>query len=226
MCVSVCVNKPSPFHLPSVDPHATEWPSQNWTLLSARLPGEAAAVLLGPLSRGGNKHSRTDAYVQRDIFVLIALHTSISDVFMHFLSILHQRKYDLANWKASFALEDIWFTLYTWTDNIHFFNVAGCCLLYSVVSWKGNALPLLFQVPLPGMKWVDNHRGVFNCEVVTVSALHTQVRSPQRREEKNSKRISSHNHLKFTDGVDEEHVLNICSWNDQWKDQTLDSSWG
>ncbi|XP_031430858.1 dedicator of cytokinesis protein 7 isoform X20 [Clupea harengus] len=30
------------------------------------------------------------------------------------------------------------------------------------------------EVPLPGMKWVDNHRGVFNCEVVTVSALHTQ----------------------------------------------------
>ncbi|KAG7268748.1 hypothetical protein CRUP_034582 [Coryphaenoides rupestris] len=30
------------------------------------------------------------------------------------------------------------------------------------------------QVPLPGMKWVDNHRGVFNVEVVTVSAVHTQ----------------------------------------------------
>lgn len=26
------------------------------------------------------------------------------------------------------------------------------------------------------MKWVDNHRGVFNVEVVTVSAIHTQVR--------------------------------------------------
>lgn len=25
------------------------------------------------------------------------------------------------------------------------------------------------------MKWVDNHRGVFNVEVVTVSAIHTQV---------------------------------------------------
>ncbi|XP_063056673.1 dedicator of cytokinesis protein 7 isoform X16 [Engraulis encrasicolus] len=30
------------------------------------------------------------------------------------------------------------------------------------------------EVPLPGMKWVDNHRGVFNVEVVTVSAIHTQ----------------------------------------------------
>uniref|UniRef100_A0A671TB51 Dedicator of cytokinesis protein 7-like n=1 Tax=Sinocyclocheilus anshuiensis TaxID=1608454 RepID=A0A671TB51_9TELE len=29
-------------------------------------------------------------------------------------------------------------------------------------------------VPLPGMKWVDNHRGVFNVEVVTASTIHTQ----------------------------------------------------
>uniref|UniRef100_A0A8C3NTQ5 Uncharacterized protein n=1 Tax=Geospiza parvula TaxID=87175 RepID=A0A8C3NTQ5_GEOPR len=31
------------------------------------------------------------------------------------------------------------------------------------------------EVPLPGMKWVDNHKGVFNVEVVAVSSLHTQV---------------------------------------------------
>uniref|UniRef100_A0A8B9HDP5 Dedicator of cytokinesis 7 n=1 Tax=Astyanax mexicanus TaxID=7994 RepID=A0A8B9HDP5_ASTMX len=30
------------------------------------------------------------------------------------------------------------------------------------------------DVPLPGMKWVDNHRGVFNVEVVSVSTIHTQ----------------------------------------------------
>uniref|UniRef100_A0A8C0KZJ3 Dedicator of cytokinesis 7 n=1 Tax=Canis lupus dingo TaxID=286419 RepID=A0A8C0KZJ3_CANLU len=30
------------------------------------------------------------------------------------------------------------------------------------------------EVPLPGMKWVDNHKGVFNVEVVTVSSIHTQ----------------------------------------------------
>ncbi|XP_046870241.1 LOW QUALITY PROTEIN: dedicator of cytokinesis protein 7 [Hypomesus transpacificus] len=30
------------------------------------------------------------------------------------------------------------------------------------------------DVPLPGMKWVDNHRGVFNVDVVTVSTVHTQ----------------------------------------------------
>uniref|UniRef100_A0A671XQ55 Dedicator of cytokinesis 7 n=1 Tax=Sparus aurata TaxID=8175 RepID=A0A671XQ55_SPAAU len=33
---------------------------------------------------------------------------------------------------------------------------------------------IVHQVPLPGMKWVDNHRGVFNVEVVTVSTIHTQ----------------------------------------------------
>ncbi|XP_053355501.1 dedicator of cytokinesis protein 7 isoform X15 [Clarias gariepinus] len=30
------------------------------------------------------------------------------------------------------------------------------------------------DVPLPGMKWVDNHRGVFNVEVVSASTIHTQ----------------------------------------------------
>ncbi|XP_062854094.1 dedicator of cytokinesis protein 7 isoform X9 [Trichomycterus rosablanca] len=30
------------------------------------------------------------------------------------------------------------------------------------------------EVPLPGMKWVDNHRGVFNVDVIAASTLHTQ----------------------------------------------------
>uniref|UniRef100_A0A670JFF4 Dedicator of cytokinesis 7 n=1 Tax=Podarcis muralis TaxID=64176 RepID=A0A670JFF4_PODMU len=30
------------------------------------------------------------------------------------------------------------------------------------------------EVPLPGMKWVDNHKGVFNVEIVAVSSIHTQ----------------------------------------------------
>ncbi|KAJ7401569.1 dedicator of cytokinesis 7 [Pitangus sulphuratus] len=34
--------------------------------------------------------------------------------------------------------------------------------------------PVGYTVPLPGMKWVDNHKGVFNVEVVAVSSLHTQ----------------------------------------------------
>ena len=34
---------------------------------------------------------------------------------------------------------------------------------------------LFFQVQLPGMKWVDGHKGVFNLAVHTVSSIHTQV---------------------------------------------------
>ncbi|XP_078525587.1 dedicator of cytokinesis protein 7 isoform X3 [Lissotriton helveticus] len=30
------------------------------------------------------------------------------------------------------------------------------------------------EVPLPGMKWVDNHKGVFSVEVVAASSVHTQ----------------------------------------------------
>lgn len=33
----------------------------------------------------------------------------------------------------------------------------------------------LRQVQLPGMKWVDNHKGVFNVEVTAASSVHTQV---------------------------------------------------
>uniref|UniRef100_A0A7N6FBF6 Dedicator of cytokinesis 7 n=1 Tax=Anabas testudineus TaxID=64144 RepID=A0A7N6FBF6_ANATE len=40
---------------------------------------------------------------------------------------------------------------------------------YSIYSSIG-----FLKVPLPGMKWVDNHRGVFNVEVVAVSTIHTQ----------------------------------------------------
>uniref|UniRef100_A0A8C8DYK1 Dedicator of cytokinesis 6 n=1 Tax=Oryzias sinensis TaxID=183150 RepID=A0A8C8DYK1_9TELE len=31
-----------------------------------------------------------------------------------------------------------------------------------------------WQVQLPGMKWVDNHKGVFNVEVIAASSVHTQ----------------------------------------------------
>uniref|UniRef100_A0AAX7SRI2 Dedicator of cytokinesis 7 n=1 Tax=Astatotilapia calliptera TaxID=8154 RepID=A0AAX7SRI2_ASTCA len=40
------------------------------------------------------------------------------------------------------------------------------------ITWP--FLSLFLSVPLPGMKWVDNHRGVFNVEVVAVSTIHTQ----------------------------------------------------
>lgn len=47
---------------------------------------------------------------------------------------------------------------------------------YSFTSTIGiYAVIVVLQVPLPGMKWVDNHRGVFNVEVVAVSTIHTQV---------------------------------------------------
>lgn len=38
------------------------------------------------------------------------------------------------------------------------------------MSWMS-----LWQVQLPGMKWVDNHKGVFNVEVKAASSVHTQV---------------------------------------------------
>lgn len=33
----------------------------------------------------------------------------------------------------------------------------------------------MLQVQLPGMKWVDNHKGVFSVEVTAASSVHTQV---------------------------------------------------
>lgn len=42
----------------------------------------------------------------------------------------------------------------------------------------GSLSPVPLQVQLPGMKWVDNHKGVFTVELVAVSSVHTQVRGP------------------------------------------------
>lgn len=33
------------------------------------------------------------------------------------------------------------------------------------------------QVALPGMRWVDGHKGVFSVELTAVSSVHPQVRS-------------------------------------------------
>lgn len=49
-------------------------------------------------------------------------------------------------------------------ENVYFISAAQ---IYSSIG--------VLKVPLPGMKWVDNHRGVFNVEVVAVSTIHTQV---------------------------------------------------
>ena len=46
----------------------------------------------------------------------------------------------------------------------------------SVVMFLVNCFKSFFvQVQLPGMKWVDGHKGVFNCSVHTESSIHTQV---------------------------------------------------
>ena len=36
-------------------------------------------------------------------------------------------------------------------------------------------LDFVFQPHLPSMKWVDNHKGVFNLTIQAVSSTHTQV---------------------------------------------------
>ena len=41
--------------------------------------------------------------------------------------------------------------------------------------WTSNNISSILQVQLPGMKWVDGHKGVFNCSVHTESSVHTQV---------------------------------------------------
>lgn len=36
------------------------------------------------------------------------------------------------------------------------------------------------QVALPGMRWVDGHKGVFSVELTAVSSVHPQVRGGMR----------------------------------------------
>lgn len=50
----------------------------------------------------------------------------------------------------------------------------------------------VFQVQLPGMKWVDNHKGVFNVEVRAASSVHTQVMKfkKKKKSEKNKTNIA------------------------------------
>lgn len=51
---------------------------------------------------------------------------------------------------------------------------AFVCLVCVWLSFDvGNVCVL--QVQLPGMKWVDNHKQVFNVEVTAASSVHTQV---------------------------------------------------
>lgn len=50
---------------------------------------------------------------------------------------------------------------------------AACDMTEFFFDWFGWRSPS--QVQLPGMKWVDNHKAVFNVEVTASSSVHTQV---------------------------------------------------
>lgn len=72
--------------------------------------------------------------------------------------------------------------LFWFEQNINLLRTVTNCSFSLIVTcfYFANATQIysgifVLQVPLPGMKWVDNHRGVFNVEVVTVSTIHTQV---------------------------------------------------
>lgn len=58
---------------------------------------------------------------------------------------------------------------------ISHFAVVTCSLWHDGIffDWFGWRSPS--QVQLPGMKWVDNHKAVFNVEVTASSSVHTQV---------------------------------------------------
>lgn len=62
--------------------------------------------------------------------------------------------------------------------SMHVLFIFTACKMFILPIQKRFTGFIVLQVPLPGMKWVDNHRGVFNVEVVTVSAIHTQVTVP------------------------------------------------
>ncbi|XP_076870994.1 dedicator of cytokinesis protein 7 isoform X22 [Brachyhypopomus gauderio] len=65
---------------------------------------------------------------------------------------------------------------YTWIPMLQNGRVrtGHFCLPVSLEKPPQSYSVLSPDVPLPGMKWVDNHRGVFNVEVVAVSTIHTQ----------------------------------------------------
>uniref|UniRef100_A0A8C6TBE8 Dedicator of cytokinesis 7 n=1 Tax=Neogobius melanostomus TaxID=47308 RepID=A0A8C6TBE8_9GOBI len=65
---------------------------------------------------------------------------------------------------------------YTWIPMLQNgrLRTGNFCLPVSLEKPPQSYSVLSPDVPLPGMKWVDNHRGVFNVEVVAVSTIHTQ----------------------------------------------------
>ncbi|XP_014024288.2 dedicator of cytokinesis protein 7 isoform X16 [Salmo salar] len=65
---------------------------------------------------------------------------------------------------------------YTWIPMLQNgrLRTGNFCLPVSLEKPPQSYSVLSPDVPLPGMKWVDNHRGVFNVEVTSVSTVHTQ----------------------------------------------------
>uniref|UniRef100_A0A8C7S863 Dedicator of cytokinesis 7 n=1 Tax=Oncorhynchus mykiss TaxID=8022 RepID=A0A8C7S863_ONCMY len=65
---------------------------------------------------------------------------------------------------------------YTWIPMLQNgrLRTGSFCLPVSLEKPPQSYSVLSPDVPLPGMKWVDNHRGVFNVEVTSVSTVHTQ----------------------------------------------------
>ncbi|XP_078188196.1 dedicator of cytokinesis protein 7 isoform X36 [Callithrix jacchus] len=66
--------------------------------------------------------------------------------------------------------------LYIYPQSLNFANRQGSArnITVKVQFMYGEDPSNAMPVPLPGMKWVDNHKGVFNVEVVAASSVHTQ----------------------------------------------------
>lgn len=67
----------------------------------------------------------------------------------------------------------------------------------------------VFQVQLPGMKWVDNHKGVFNVEVTAASSVHTQV---MKKKEIRRKKHCTHIYCKSVYMLISPSVCRIHTW--------------
>ncbi|XP_067416642.1 dedicator of cytokinesis protein 6 isoform X2 [Emydura macquarii macquarii] len=65
---------------------------------------------------------------------------------------------------------------YTWVPLLQHgrLRTGPFCLPVSVEKPPPSYSVLTPDVQLPGMKWVDNHKGVFNVELLAVSSVHTQ----------------------------------------------------
>ncbi|XP_070541056.1 dedicator of cytokinesis protein 7-like isoform X2 [Ptychodera flava] len=65
---------------------------------------------------------------------------------------------------------------YTWIPALHDdrLRTGEFCLPVSMDKPPSNYFMLSPEVQLPGMKWVDGHKGLFSVSVTTVSSIHTQ----------------------------------------------------